>query len=170
MVPSCGKRSADPSIKIFGGCAQNKKTAHRRTRCALSNPHLSLPPDLAPCRGGISKQNCRVLRWHLSPVSFVKIHLKYTKYSCVYFFSSQKKSAHRITQPLCLEIPLQVAGFHRAVPSTTLDKACMQFLYILLRFTDLSRAFSTFSDALFTNLLWTFPAVTGKIAESIFRS
>ena len=47
--------------------------------CALSNPHLSLPPDLAPC----------------------------------------------------LELPLQVAGFHRAVPSTTLDKAGMQFGGIL---------------------------------------
>ncbi len=29
---------------------------------------------------------------------------------------------------------LQVAGFHRAVPSTTLDKASMQFLFILLFF------------------------------------
>ena len=44
--------------------------------CALSNPHLSLPPDLAPCKK-------------------------------------------------------QVAGFHRAVPSTTLDKAGMQFGHIL---------------------------------------
>ena len=25
----------------------------------------------------------------------------------------------------------QVAGFHRAVPSTSLDKACMQFQFIL---------------------------------------
>ena len=25
----------------------------------------------------------------------------------------------------------QVAGFHRAVPSTTLDKACMQFVFII---------------------------------------
>ena len=28
-------------------------------------------------------------------------------------------------------LPKQVAGFHRAVPSTTLDKASMQFLFIL---------------------------------------
>ena len=32
----------------------------------------------------------------------------------------------------------QVAGFHRAVPSTTLDKACMQFDHILLIFSHLS--------------------------------
>ena len=27
---------------------------------------------------------------------------------------------------------IQVAGFHRAVPSTTLDKACMQFAFFIL--------------------------------------
>ena len=32
----------------------------------------------------------------------------------------------------------QVAGFHRAVPSTTLDKACMQFQYIIAGFLRLS--------------------------------
>ena len=53
------------------------KNAHiEDSTCAISNPHLSLPPDLAPC---------------------IK----------------------------------QVAGFHRAVPSTTLDKACMQFSLII---------------------------------------
>ena len=31
-------------------------------------------------------------------------------------------------------LKIQVAGFHRAVPSTTLDKASMQFLFILLEF------------------------------------
>ena len=31
-------------------------------------------------------------------------------------------------------LKIQVAGFHRAVPSTTLDKASMQFVYILLIF------------------------------------
>ena len=36
----------------------------------------------------------------------------------------------------------QVAGFHRAVPSTTLDKACMQFLFILLEFPKMSTLFS----------------------------
>ena len=36
----------------------------------------------------------------------------------------------------------QVAGFHRAVPSTTLDKAGMQFEYILLKILNLSRNFS----------------------------
>ena len=30
---------------------------------------------------------------------------------------------------------LQVAGFHRAVPSTTLDKACMQFVVYFIVFS-----------------------------------
>ncbi len=37
---------------------------------------------------------------------------------------------------------IQVAGFHRAVPSTTLDKAFMQFGYILPIFFEMSRFFS----------------------------
>jgi len=36
----------------------------------------------------------------------------------------------------------QVAGFHRAVPSTALDKACMQFQFILPCFIEKSRHFS----------------------------
>ena len=36
---------------------------------------------------------------------------------------------------------IQVAGFHRAVPSTTLDKAFMQFAYILPIFHRKSRFF-----------------------------
>ena len=35
----------------------------------------------------------------------------------------------------------QVAGFHRAVPSTTLDKASMQFQFILLVFSRKSTLF-----------------------------
>ncbi len=62
--------------------------------CVLSDPHLSLPPDLAPRHKEIP--------------------------------------------------PLQVAGFHRAVPSTTLDKASMQFVYILLIFSRLSTIFFIF--------------------------
>ena len=38
----------------------------------------------------------------------------------------------------------QVAGFHRAVPSTTLDKACMQFVIILHKTGEKSRFFSFF--------------------------
>ena len=38
----------------------------------------------------------------------------------------------------------QVAGFHRAVPSTTLDKACMQFQFILLIFPRKSTLFCKF--------------------------
>ena len=37
---------------------------------------------------------------------------------------------------------IQVAGFHRAVPSTTLDKACMQFGIILSIFFKMSSIFS----------------------------
>ncbi len=39
----------------------------------------------------------------------------------------------------------QVAGFHRAVPSTTLDKASMQFVSILLFFERKSTVFCPFS-------------------------
>ena len=53
----------------------------------------------------------------------------------------------------------QVAGFHRAVPSTTLDKACMQFGYILPIFVHLSIV----SAKIFTILLWTFLAIDGII-------
>ena len=38
----------------------------------------------------------------------------------------------------------QVAGFHWAVPSTTLDKACMQFDHILSHFPRKSTPFSLF--------------------------
>ena len=38
----------------------------------------------------------------------------------------------------------QVAGFHRAVPSTTLDKAYMQFAYILQESFKKSSIFSRF--------------------------
>ena len=38
----------------------------------------------------------------------------------------------------------QVAGFHRAVPSTTLDKAYMQFDHILSYFFHLSSFFCLF--------------------------
>ena len=55
-----------------------------------------------------------------------------------------KKSAHIVGPDVCSiesssfvaagfgTLTEQVAGFHRAVPSTTLDKASMQFGYILL--------------------------------------
>ena len=38
-------------------------------------------------------------------------------------------------------LPKQVAGFHRAVPSTTLDKAGMQFSFILRIFAKKSIVF-----------------------------
>ena len=40
----------------------------------------------------------------------------------------------------------QVAGFHRAVPSTTLDKACMQFDHILSYFLQKSTPFVYFIE------------------------
>ena len=57
----------------------------------------------------------------------------------------------------------QVAGFHRAVPSTTLDKAYMQFGYILQIFAHLS----SISPKKFTILLWTFSMGTGRIRENL---
>ena len=92
-------------------------------------------------RREITKQNCRTLCRHLLSVNFPKRHLKYTKYVYISFCSPQKKSARHIVQPLCLAISLQVAGFHRAVPSTTLDKASMQFQFILLIFPRKSTLF-----------------------------
>ena len=58
----------------------------------------------------------------------------------------------------------QVAGFHRAVPSTTLDKAYMQFDHILSYFSHLSTPFSLFfQNNLLIIHLWTFPAKNGII-------
>jgi len=55
----------------------------------------------------------------------------------------------------------QVAGFHWAVPSTTLDKASMLFLFILLLFRYMSTVFLIFHGNLFTIPLWTFCFQTG---------
>ena len=43
-------------------------------------------------------------------------------------------------------LKIQVAGFHRAVPSTALDKASMQFVYILLIFSEKSIFFCVFCE------------------------
>ena len=48
-------------------------------------------------------------------------------------------------------LKIQVAGFHRAVPSTTLDKACMQFSIIIAVLHEKSSAFSTFSPKIIPN-------------------
>ena len=55
----------------------------------------------------------------------------------------------------------QVAGFHRAVPSTTLDKANMQFSNILLYFVEMSSVFLK----KFTSSLWTNAENTGIIVS-----
>ncbi len=78
---------------------------------------------------------------------------------------TKRKNAH-IEDPMCASIESssfvaagfgttlsQVAGFHRAVPSTALDKACMQFAYILSKIFRLSSAISMFFANLFTILL-----------------
>ena len=61
----------------------------------------------------------------------------------------------------------QVAGFHRADPSTALDKAVCNFL---IYSTDFIRKVKTFFDFLlekiFTNLIWTFYVFAGKIVSS----
>ena len=44
----------------------------------------------------------------------------------------------------------QVAGFHRAVPSTTLDKACMHFLLYSTRILENVNTFLCFFAELFT--------------------
>ena len=50
----------------------------------------------------------------------------------------------RLPPDLAPLLSRQVAGFHRAVPSTALDKASMQFEYILLFLLKKSRHFSIF--------------------------
>jgi len=40
-----------------------------------------------------------------------------------------------------LALSAQVAGLHRAVPSTTLDKACMQLLCIIAKYAKMSTIF-----------------------------
>ena len=60
----------------------------------------------------------------------------------------------------------QVAGFHRAVPSTTLDKAYMQFDHILSYFLHLSTPICLFfQNILFIIHLWTFQPITGMITS-----
>jgi len=58
---------------------------------------------------------------------------------CVIESSSLVAAGFGTTQEESQSIPSQVAGFHRAVPSTTLDKACMQFDHILSYFPQKSR-------------------------------
>ena len=59
----------------------------------------------------------------------------------------------------------QVAGFHRAVPSTALDKAYMHFDHILSYFSHLSTPFCLFfQNNLFIIRLWTFLPINGIIS------
>ncbi len=60
-------------------------------------------------------------------------------------------------------LKIQVAGFHRAVPSTTLDKACMQFLVYSTRILQIVNIFLWFLPKMFTILIWTFPSEAVKI-------
>ena len=54
-------------------------------------------------------------------------------------------------------LKIQVAGFHRAVPSTTLDKASMQFVYILLIFCKMSIYFPRQSRKIYNYIVDFFP-------------
>ena len=58
----------------------------------------------------------------------------------------------------------QVAGFHRAVPSTALDKACMQ---LPIHYSEIKKIVKPQFDKLFTNLLWTFVPIAGKMEASM---
>ena len=75
------------------------------------------------------------------------------KKTAIIFKSPHIKNAHT-ENPMCAlsnphlsfadgfgTLNKQVAGFHRAVPSTTLDKASMQFDYILHRIAKMSTIF-----------------------------
>ena len=58
----------------------------------------------------------------------------------------------------------QVAGFHRAVPSTALDKAVCNFLIYCIYFSGKVKTFFDFSSPkMFTIPLWTFDPKTGII-------
>ena len=58
----------------------------------------------------------------------------------------------------------QVAGFHRAVPSTALDKAVCNFLiYCIHFFLKVNTFFDFLFKKMFTILLWTFAPKTGMI-------
>ena len=58
----------------------------------------------------------------------------------------------------------QVAGFHRAVPSTALDKAVCNFLIYSTYFFKKVNTFFLFSPhKMFTILLWTFDSFTGRM-------
>ena len=49
---------------------------------------------------------------------------------------------------------LQVAGFHRAVPSTTLDKACMQFVVYSIDFSRIVKRYFTIYSVDFSSIAW----------------
>ena len=49
----------------------------------------------------------------------------------------------RLPPDLAPLLSRQVAGFHRAVPSTALDKASMQFVFILHKIIEKSRHISS---------------------------
>jgi len=57
----------------------------------------------------------------------------------------------------------QVAGFHRAVPSTALDKACMQLLGDYINFFRFVNRICLFSSTKFTIRIWTFLGKADKI-------
>ena len=64
----------------------------------------------------------------------------------------------------------QVAGFHRAVPSTALDKACMQLPDDYTSFPVFVKGFRHFLITKFTIPLWTFLVKADKMGSLPSRS
>ena len=123
--------------------------------CALSNPHLSFAAGF----GTLFRRNPSAKLSYASPASssrnFAKRHLKYTKYIGISFARCRKNLLAESHNRFAEKFLRQVAGFHRAVPSTTLDKACMQFGYIIHGKIKKSRVFRRFLTKKFINPLWT---------------
>ena len=63
----------------------------------------------------------------------------------------------------------QVAGFHRAVPSTTLDKACMQFGCYYIEKNGFVKYFSSFFPFIVHNSVVDFSCKCATIGMTIHR-
>ena len=82
----------------------------------------------------------------------------------------QIESSSFVLPPDLAPCNLQVAGFHRAVPSTTLDKACMQLLDDYTNFFDFVNTIRRNPPPKFTIRIWTFLVKADKIVTISSRS
>ena len=127
----------------------------------------SLQNRIALCQREIllCKRSCRGKDPLLESGTIQKFALKKKKHTptirCVYLSNPHLSFAAGFGTTLS-----QVAGFHRAVPSTTLDKACMQFQVLILQiFSHLSTPKTLFfRRKLFIIPLWTFLPKTDMIS------